>query len=67
MWTMIDFSTPEGRLWDWDADDHCVLVPTTLTLARWLTGWLEGWMVPGPYSPFRIHADGCLDRQPTAS
>jgi hypothetical protein len=67
MWTMIDFSTPEGRVWDWDANDCCVLVPTTLTLARWLTGWLEGWIVPGPYSRFRIHADGCPDRQPSVS
>ncbi|MEU0600878.1 DUF4240 domain-containing protein [Streptomyces sp. NPDC006393] len=67
MWTMIDFSTPEGRVWDWDANDCCRLVPTTLTLARWLTGWLEGWIVPGPYSPFRIHPDDCPDRQPSVS
>ncbi|MFJ4512462.1 DUF4240 domain-containing protein [Streptomyces sp. NPDC088816] len=67
MWTMIDFSTAEGRIWDWDPNDCCVLVPTTLSFARWLTGWLEGWIVPGPYSPFRIHADGCPDRQPQAA
>jgi hypothetical protein len=64
MWTMIDFGTPEGRIWDRDANDCCVLVPTTLTLAGWLTGWLEGWVTPGPYSPFRVHPEGCPDRQP---
>ncbi|MGW4303293.1 SMI1/KNR4 family protein [Streptomyces sp. NPDC004376] len=67
MWTLIDFSTADGRVWDWDANDCCVLVPTTLTLARWLTGWLEGWIVPGPYSEFRIHADDCGTGQPSAA
>ncbi|WP_328665300.1 SMI1/KNR4 family protein [Streptomyces sp. NBC_00322] len=29
MWTMVDFDTPEGRIWDWDANECCVLVPTS--------------------------------------
>ncbi|MFF9808733.1 SMI1/KNR4 family protein [Streptomyces coeruleorubidus] len=62
MWTLVDFKTPEGHIWDWDPNDCCVLVPTTLSLAQWLTGWLEGWIQPGPYTQFRIHEENCPSR-----
>ncbi|MGV9273826.1 DUF4240 domain-containing protein [Streptomyces griseosporeus] len=67
MWTMVDFRTPEGRIWDWDANDCCTLTPTTLTLADWLKGWLEGWIIPGPYSELRVHPAGCPDAGPGMS
>lgn len=59
MWTLVDFTTPEGRIWDWDPYQCCVLVPTTLSLKQWLAGWLDGRIEPGPYPHVRIHAEDC--------
>lgn len=45
MWTMIDFSTAEGRIWDWDPNDCCVLVPHYVVprpRAHGLAGRLDG-------------------------
>ncbi|ANP55648.1 hypothetical protein J2Z21_005719 [Streptomyces griseochromogenes] len=63
MWTLIDLATEDGRIWDWDPDECCVLVPTTLSLSQWLTGWLEGWVVEGPYDHFRTHDANCPSGQ----
>jgi hypothetical protein len=64
MWTMVDFRTPQGRIWDWDPKDCCTITPTTLTLADWLRGWLEGWIIPGPYSELRAHPTSCPRGRP---
>ncbi|MET7828946.1 SMI1/KNR4 family protein [Streptomyces sp. NPDC005386] len=66
MWTLVDFTTPEGRIWDWDPHQCCVLVPTILSLKEWLAGWLDGRIEPGPYLHVRIHAEDCLGEHGSA-
>jgi hypothetical protein len=53
MWAMVDLRTEQGRIWDWDPGQSCVLAPTTLSLAQWLQGWLEGRIVEGPHTEYR--------------
>ncbi|WP_194292802.1 DUF4240 domain-containing protein [Streptomyces smaragdinus] len=59
MWTVLDFGTPQGRIWDWDPHDCCAFTPTTLAFADWIRGWLEGWIVPGSYRELRVHPASC--------
>ncbi|MER7334662.1 MULTISPECIES: hypothetical protein [unclassified Micromonospora] len=45
IWSLVDFGTPEGRMWGWDPNVRCLehaLFPEDLTLAERLSGWLEG-------------------------
>ncbi|MDG4857473.1 hypothetical protein P8605_04755 [Streptomyces sp. T-3] len=45
IWSLVDFSTPEGRMWAWDPNQPCLehaLFPEPFTLAERLTGWLDG-------------------------
>lgn len=44
IWSLVDFSTPEGQMWGWDPHGSCLrhsLFPEPLTLAQRLTGWLD--------------------------
>ncbi|MFF7334950.1 SMI1/KNR4 family protein [Streptomyces sp. NPDC008150] len=35
MWTLVDFRTPDGRIWVWDGNECCrKLCPTTITSVR---------------------------------
>ncbi|MET8978960.1 hypothetical protein ABZX85_25405 [Streptomyces sp. NPDC004539] len=61
IWSLVDHSTPEGRMWAWDPHTHCpthghALFPEDLTLAERLRGWLDGQddfpkAPAGPYRP----------------
>jgi hypothetical protein len=47
IWSLVDYSTPEGRMWGWDPNARCpehghALFPEDLTLAERLCGWLDG-------------------------
>ncbi|MEU1436379.1 hypothetical protein ABZ438_20140 [Streptomyces sp. NPDC005786] len=45
IWSFVDFSTPEGRMWGWDPNQRCLrhaLFPEDLALAQRLVGWLNG-------------------------
>jgi hypothetical protein len=45
IWSLVDYSTPEGRMWGWDPSGCCLrhgLFPEDRTLAERLTGWLDG-------------------------
>lgn len=47
IWSLVDYSTPEGRMWGWDPNALCpehghALFPEDLTLAERLRGWLDG-------------------------
>ncbi|MFJ2566906.1 SMI1/KNR4 family protein [Streptomyces sp. NPDC087568] len=47
IWSLVDYSTPEGRMWGWDPNTRCpehghALFPEDLTLAERLCGWLDG-------------------------
>ncbi|WP_327401626.1 SMI1/KNR4 family protein [Streptomyces sp. NBC_01288] len=47
IWSLVDFSTPEGRMWGWDPNARCpwhgeALFPEEFTLAERLRGWLDG-------------------------
>jgi hypothetical protein len=52
MWTLIDFRTADGQMWDWDPNLCCVRhapAPTGQSLAQWLTDWMQGKAHEGPY------------------
>ncbi|MER5481506.1 hypothetical protein ABT026_31715 [Streptomyces sp. NPDC002734] len=35
MWTLVDFRTSDGRVWEWDGNECCgKLCPTTITSVR---------------------------------
>ncbi|WP_185932458.1 SMI1/KNR4 family protein [Streptomyces sp. WAC 01325] len=58
MWTLIDFRTADGQMWDWDPNLCCVRhapAPIGHSLAQWLTDWLHGQAHEGPY-PDRVSA-----------
>lgn len=42
IWSLVDYSTPEGRTWGWDPHLEDPLFPDDYTLAQRLSGWLEG-------------------------
>ncbi|MGJ5793482.1 hypothetical protein [Streptomyces griseorubiginosus] len=47
IWSLVDYSTPEGRMWAWDPNARCphhghALFPEDHTLAERLGGWLDG-------------------------
>jgi hypothetical protein len=48
IWSLVDYSTPEGRMWGWDPNQHCpdqghALFSEDLTLAERLCGgWTDG-------------------------
>ncbi|MER5338482.1 hypothetical protein [Micromonospora sp. NPDC002717] len=45
IWSLVDFGTPEGRMWGWDPNVRCLehaLFPEDFTLAERLCGWLDG-------------------------
>ncbi|MGW5130711.1 SMI1/KNR4 family protein [Streptomyces sp. NPDC004135] len=53
MWTLIDFRTADGQLWDWDPNLCCMqhaLAPLGQPLAQWLIDWVHGKAHEGPYS-----------------
>ncbi|MFJ3671187.1 SMI1/KNR4 family protein [Streptomyces sp. NPDC090106] len=44
MWTLIDFRTADGQIWDWDPASCCTdhaLAPLDQPLAQWLADWLR--------------------------
>jgi hypothetical protein len=52
MWTLIDFRTADGRMWDWDPNLCCprhALAPIGQSLTQWLIDWLRGKAHEGPY------------------
>lgn len=58
MWTLIDFRTADGQMWDWDPNLCCIRhapAPIGQSLAQWLTDWLHGQAHEGPY-PDRVSA-----------
>lgn len=58
MWTLIDFRTADGQMWDWDPNLCCIRhapAPIGQSLAQWLTDWLRGKAHEGPY-PDRVSA-----------
>jgi hypothetical protein len=59
MWTLIDFRTSDGQMWDWDPNLCCIRhapAPLRQSLAQWLTDWLRGQAHAGP-CPHRVPAD----------
>ncbi|MEU0208353.1 SMI1/KNR4 family protein [Streptomyces canus] len=59
MWTLIDFRSADGQMWDWDPNQCCIrhaAAPIGQSLAQWLTEWLQGTARTGPY-PLRAPAD----------
>jgi hypothetical protein len=45
IWSLVDYSTPEGRMWGWDPNGRSLqhaLFPEDRTLTERLTGWLDG-------------------------
>ncbi|MFE9170199.1 SMI1/KNR4 family protein [Streptomyces kebangsaanensis] len=45
IWSLVDYSTPDGRMWGWDPNARCLehaLFPEVFTLAERLSGWLDG-------------------------
>ncbi|MFJ2263517.1 hypothetical protein ACIOKD_35340 [Streptomyces sp. NPDC087844] len=45
IWSFVDFSTSDGRMWAWDPNQRCLehaLFPEGVTLAERLAGWLDG-------------------------
>ncbi|MGI5436362.1 SMI1/KNR4 family protein [Streptomyces shenzhenensis] len=59
MWTLIDFRTADGQMWDWDPNLCCIRhapAPIGQSLAEWLTDWLRGEAHEGPY-PHRARAN----------
>ncbi|MFF1306693.1 SMI1/KNR4 family protein [Streptomyces sp. NPDC058307] len=52
MWTLIDFRTGDGQMWDWDPNLCCIRhapAPLGQSLAQWLTDWVRGQAHEGPY------------------
>jgi hypothetical protein len=44
IWSLVDYSTPDGRMWGWDPNARCLehaLFPEGITLAERLCGWLD--------------------------
>ncbi len=41
IWSLVDYRTPEGRMWGWDPYLDDPLFPEDFTLAERLCGWLE--------------------------
>jgi hypothetical protein len=66
MWTLIDFRTADGQMWDWDPNLCCVRhapAPIGQSFAQWLTDWLQGKAHEGPY-PKRVPiTSGCRNRR----
>ncbi|MCZ4097133.1 SMI1/KNR4 family protein [Streptomyces sp. H39-C1] len=45
IWSLVDYSSPEGRMWGWDPNARCLdhaLFPEGFTLAQRICGWLDG-------------------------
>ncbi|MET7476889.1 SMI1/KNR4 family protein [Streptomyces sp. NPDC005648] len=65
MWTLIDFRTADGQMWDWDPNLCCLshaLAPLERSLAHWLTDWLRGVMPDGPYPQRELSSRDCPNR-----
>jgi hypothetical protein len=64
MWTLIDFGTTDGQMWDWDPKlcglPHA-LAPLEQSLSQWLTDWLHGTMPDGPYPHRELSSRNCPD------
>ncbi len=64
IWSFVDFSTPEGRMWAWDPNQRCLrhaLFPEPYTVAERLTGWLEGDTQAMPVPPPGGGCPACAD------
>ena len=62
MWTLIDFRTADGQMWDWDPNLCCLphaLAPLEQSLAQWLTDWLHDVMPDGPYPHRELSSREC--------
>ncbi|MFF1297698.1 MULTISPECIES: SMI1/KNR4 family protein [unclassified Streptomyces] len=62
MWTLIDFRTADGQMWDWDPTLCCIrhaAAPIGQSLAQWLTDWLQGTAHEGPYPERVSNASDC--------
>lgn len=62
MWTLIDFRTADGQIWDWDPNLCCLphaLAPLEQSLAQWLTDWLHDVMPDGPYPHRELSSRDC--------
>lgn len=62
MWTLIDFRTPDGQMWDWDPNLCCLphaLAPLEQSLAQLLTDWLHDVMPDGPYPHRELSSRDC--------
>ncbi|KOG31660.1 hypothetical protein ADK37_30095 [Streptomyces resistomycificus] len=58
MWTLIDFRTEDGQIWDWDPNLCCTRhasAPLGQSLAQWLIDWIRGEAHEGSY-PDRVAA-----------
>jgi hypothetical protein len=64
MWTLIDFGTTDGQMWDWDPNLCCLphaLAPLEQSLSQWLTDWLHGTMPDGPSPHRELSSRNCPD------
>ncbi|MFI0242598.1 hypothetical protein [Streptomyces sp. NPDC016845] len=64
IWSFVDFSTSEGRMWAWDPNQRCLqhaLFPEDLTLAERLTGWLDGQDEAFPQPPPMPNCPACSE------
>ncbi|MFE6482208.1 SMI1/KNR4 family protein [Streptomyces sp. NPDC057757] len=62
MWTLIDFRTADGQMWDWDPNLCCIRhapAPIGQSFAHWLTDWLHGKAHEGPYPRNALALSGC--------
>jgi hypothetical protein len=62
IWSLVDYSTVEGRMWGWDPNGCCfkhALFPEDRTLAERLTGWLEGNDEDFPQPSAQVPAPRC--------
>lgn len=60
IWSLVDYSTTEGRMWGWDPNVYCPkhrLFPEQYALAERLSNWLEG----REDFPRRLENPDCLD------
>lgn len=62
IWTLIDFRTSDGQIWDWDPSICCLdhaLAPVGRSLAEWLDDWLTGRVSDGPHPARLAHPIHC--------
>ncbi|MGH1553531.1 SMI1/KNR4 family protein [Streptomyces sp. L7] len=57
MWTLIDFRTADGQMWDWDPNLCCLHTPSPRSNSHWPSGSPTGCTVSCPTGP--THTANC--------